>query len=123
MRNTGSNPLISRAARALGDMHRFYFEHPEESWEDDALLCHIADLNARGVRLCITDLVRTRYYGTLPTLTSRLARMLRRGLVRQVTDTDRRIRLLECTPHGLGLLQQRCDLIEAALAADGTRRD
>ncbi len=122
MRNAGSNALITKAARALSDMKLFYFEHPEESWEDDALLCHIADLNARGVRLCITDLVRIRYYGTLPTLTSRLARMVRRGLVRQVIDTDRRIRLLECTAQGLELLEQRCDLIEAALAADDLPR-
>ena len=116
------SPLIAKAARALGAMYRFYAEHPEESRYDDTLLCHIAELNGRGVRLRITDLVRTRYYGTLPTLTNRIARMVQRGVLRQVADADRRIRLLEVTPQGLALLQQRCDLLQATLSDGGGAR-
>lgn len=102
---------VGEAARTLDRLHRFYAAHPGESREDDAVLCHVLDHNQRKVRICSSDLVRSQLFGTLPTVTGRLARLLERGLLRQVTDVDRRIRLLEVTKRGIEFLEQRSDIL------------
>ena len=110
------------AARTLNRLHRFYAANPHESREDDALLCHVLEHNLSKVRICSTDLVRSRLFGTLPTVTGRLARLIERGFLRQVTDSDRRIRLLEVTKRGIDLLEQRSAIVESHTEGPGPDR-
>ncbi len=122
MTAAGGRPAAGDAARTLDRLHRFYAAHPGESREDDALLCHVLDHNQRKVRICSTDLVRSQLFGTLPTVTGRLARLLERGLLRQITDGDRRIRLLEVTKRGIELLDQRSYLVGPRDDSEGPQK-
>jgi len=113
MRQVTESSRAGAAARILNRLHQFYAENRYESRGDDALLCHVLEHNLRKVRICSTDLVRSRLFGTLPTVSGRLTRLFERGLLRQVTDSDRRIRLLEVTKSGIELLEQRSAIFES----------
>jgi len=118
MRPTGGDPSAAAAARTLDELHRFYAAHPAESLQDDALLCYVLEHNRQRTPVNSTHLVRCRLFGTLPTVTERIGRLLDKGLIRQVIDVDRRVRLIEVTPLGISLLEKRSRLIEAALGPD-----
>ena len=67
--------------------------------------------------MCSTDIVRERRFGTLPTVTSSLNQLTTRGLLRAVVaDDDRRIKWLKLTKAGEAVLEQRAELIAAAMA-------
>jgi DNA-binding MarR family transcriptional regulator len=76
----------------------------------------IYEKNSDGGRVCSTDLVRERRFGTLPTVTSNLNLLTTRGLLRTVVADDRRIKWLELTKAGEATLEQRAHLIAAAIA-------
>ena len=109
------SPLgVGCIARFLDRLHRFYAEAGDSAPELDALLCHIYECNQLGQPVCSTDLVRALRFGTLPTLNTRLTRMLKSGLVKQVVGSDRRVRFIELTPKGIATLEQRLELLHGS---------
>jgi len=118
MRSTPKDPLATSAARTLCELHRFYARNPDESLADDALLAYVIDCNQRKEPVCSSHLLRCGLFGSLATVTSRLASLLSRGLIVQVVDAERQIRLIEVSAKGIELLEQRSRLLKAALGPD-----
>ena len=119
MKNLKCTLSVAETAACIDRLHRFYFASTETSPELDALLCYILECNVAGNPVCSTDLVRMQRFGTLPTLTGRLARLSETGLITQVVADDRRIKLLEVTPKGVASLESRQQL----LTGDGPTAD
>jgi len=117
MRAPSSAVAALRVASCVNRLERFYFENPDESRQGDALLGGVLEATLGGGRVCVTDLVQARRFGTLPTVSSHLAKLMKRGLLEQVVGEDRRLRYLRVTPAGIALLASREHLLGGGDAA------
>jgi DNA-binding MarR family transcriptional regulator len=123
MKNFKVSPGAARAADWINRLHRFYAESADFTPELDAVLCHILECNLAKVPVCSTDLVRLQRFGTLPTITARLASLVQEGLVKQVVSDDRRIKLLQVTPKGVASLEARDRLLDGSRLINANSSD
>ena len=106
---------LVRIASALNCLHLLYGSSGKGAPELDALLRDLFEAQVAGNLKCSADLVRERRFGTLPTVTARIAKLVEQGLLKAVIGSDRRIHLLEVTPKGMALLAAR----DRLFAGDG----
>jgi len=118
MRSPEARSGLARTAALFDQVHRYYANTAGCCRADDALLCHLLECNLDQIPVNSTDLVRLQRFGTLPTLTSRLARLSRDGLIEQVVAEDRRVRLLRVTGKGVALLEARDRLFKGWSSGD-----
>lgn len=101
------DPALARIASALNRLYLLYAGSDTDAPKLDALLCRLYEAQCEGRPLCSTDLVLERRFGTLPTVTARIATLVELGMLQAVIASDRRIRLLELTSKGAKLLAER----------------
>ncbi len=95
-------------------LHEFYADAPAGARDLDDLLAYICGQNAAGRHLRSTDLVRMQRFGTLPTLTAKIHKLIELGLIVQSIHEDRREKHLEATPAAERLLRSRFDMLGKA---------
>ena len=122
MSKSKASPDAARAADWIDRLHRFYAHSPDVTPELDAVLCYIFECNLTKAPVCSTDLVRLQRFGTLPTITARLASLAQEGLIKQVVSQDRRIKLLQVTPKGVASLEARERLLDGVERSNGDAR-
>ena len=100
--------------RFMTTLHEFYADAPAGTRDLDDLLAYICEQNSAGKHVRSTDLVRMQRFGTLPTLTGKIHKLIELGLVVQSIHEDRREKHLEATPAAERLLRSRFDLLNRA---------
>ena len=111
---TKPNATSEVAARFISLLHNFYAGEPAGTRDLDDLLAFIYQENNAGRHLRVTDLVRLQHFGSLPTLTHKVQRLITLGLVVQTVSSDRREKHIEATPAAEQLFQSRYALLQQA---------
>ncbi len=111
---TKPNATTEVAVNVLSLLHNFYAGTPAGTRDLDDLLAFIYQENAAGRHLRVTDLVRLQHFGSLPTLTHKVQRLITLGLVVQTVAGDRREKNIEATPAAELLFQSRYALLQQA---------
>ncbi len=111
---TRFTPQSQSVVRFMTTLHEFYADAPAGTRDLDDLIAFIAAQNSAGKDVRSTDLVRMQRFGTLPTLTAKLQKLIELGLVVQSIRDDRREKHLEATASAERLLRSRYDLLNQA---------
>ncbi len=109
---TRFSPQSQSVVRFMTALHEFYAHAPAGTPDLDDLIAFIAAQNSAGRSVRSTDLVRMQRFGTLPTLTAKIHKLLELGLVVQSTHEDRREKHLDATPAAERLLRSRYELLD-----------
>ena len=79
------------------------------------MLAYLYEESAKGNKVRSTDLVKKLRFGTLPTVTSHIQKLIETGLIEQVVaEDDRRVRWLKPTAAADTFFEQRAELLVAA---------
>ena len=111
---TRFSPQSQSVVRFMTLLHEFYADAPAGTRDLDDLLAYICGQNSTGSHVRSTDLVRMQRFGTLPTLTAKIHKLIELGLVVQSIHEDRREKHLEATPAAERLLRSRFDVLDKA---------